>query len=80
MAFGVIPLVTDGVTTTSYMEPLIENTHYLFVSSPDDLKEKIQNMTDTKWKQMSNNCFEWYQRNVHSSNCWNNMISNILYN
>ena len=33
MAFGVIPLVTEGVTTTSYMEPLIENTHYLLVSS-----------------------------------------------
>lgn len=80
MAFGVIPLITDGVTTTSYMEPLIENTHYLLVSSPDDLKYKIQNMTQDKCKQMSRNCFEWYQRNVHSSNCWNNMISNILYN
>ena len=80
MAFGVIPLVTDGVTTTSYMEPLVENTHYLFVSSPDDLKTKIQNMTEDKWKQMSKNCFDWYQRNVHSSNCWNNMIYNILYN
>jgi len=80
MAFGVIPLVTEGVTITSYMEPLVENKHYLFVSSPDDLKDKIQNMTESKWKHMSNNCFEWYQRNVHSSNCWNNMISNILYN
>ena len=80
MAFGVIPLITNGVTTTSYMEPLIENTHYLFVSSPDDLKYKLQNMSQDKCEQMSRNCFEWYQRNVHSSNCWNNMISNILYN
>ena len=79
MAFGVIPLVTEGVTTTSYMEPLIENTHYLLVSSPDDLTLKLQNMTEFKWNIMSQNCCEWYQRNVHSNNCWNNMISNILY-
>ena len=79
MAFGVIPLVTEGVTTTSYMEPLVENIHYLLVSSPDDLTQKLQNMTEYKWNIMSQNCCEWYQRNVHSNNCWNNMISNILY-
>jgi hypothetical protein len=79
MAFGVVPLVTEGVTTTSYMEPLIENTHYLMVYSPDDLTSKLQNMTEHKWNIMSLNCYEWYQRNVHSKNCWNNMISNILY-
>jgi hypothetical protein len=79
MAFGVVLLVTEGVTTASYMEPLIENTHYLIVYSPDDLTSKLHNMTAQKWSIMSQNCYEWYQRNVHSDNCWNNMISNILY-
>ena len=79
MAFGTVPIVTPEVSISSYMEPLIENTHYLLVSSPDDLTLKLQNMTEFKWNIMSQNCCEWYQRNVHSNNCWNNMISNILY-
>jgi len=80
MAFGVVPLVTNDVTTASYMEPLVENIHYLFVSSPGDLTHKLQNTTEEQWNIMSANCYEWYQKNVHSNHCWNNMISNILYN
>jgi hypothetical protein len=79
MAFGTVPIVTDGVTTSSYMEPLIENIHFIKVSSPDEVKQKINSITDEKWSEMSKACYEWYQRNVHSKNAWTNMIEHILY-
>jgi hypothetical protein len=79
LAFGTVPIVTPEVTVSSYMEPLIENTHYIIVSSPDELKSKIASISDEKWNEMSTAGYDWYQRNVHSANCWNNMITHILY-
>jgi hypothetical protein len=79
MAFGTVPIVTPEVTTTSYMDPLIENVHYIRVLEPEELTEKIKKKSEEEWNIMSNNCYEWYQKNVHSSNCWETMISNILY-
>ena len=46
--------------------------------SPEELKEKVSNISGEKWKEMSKACYEWYQRNVHSDNCWGNMVSTIL--
>ena len=78
MAFGTVPIIASGVTVKSYMEPLIENVHYIRVSGPDEVTIKTK-MTEAKWSEMSGACYDWYQRNVYSTNCWNNMISNILY-
>jgi hypothetical protein len=79
MAFGTVPIVTPEVSVTSYMEPLIENTHYILVKTPEELKEKLANISEEQWSNMSSTCYEWYQRNVHSKNCWKNMIEHILY-
>ena len=79
MAFGTVPIVTPEVTVSSYMEPLIENTHYILVKTPEELKEKMANINNEQWTKMSIACYEWYQRNVHSKNCWKNMIEHILY-
>ena len=79
MAFGTIPIVTPEVSVTSYMEPLIENVHYIKVTTPEELKEKIACISEDQWTKMSIACYEWYQRNVDSKNCWKNMIENILY-
>ena len=79
MAFGTVPIVTPEVTTSSYMEPLIENTHYILVKTPEELKHKIASIDKEQWSKMSTACYEWYQRNVHSKNCWKYMIEHILY-
>lgn len=79
MAFGTVPIVTPDVTITSYMEPLIENVHYILVKDPEELKQKVASIDKEHWTKMSAACHEWYQRNVHSKNCWKNMIENILY-
>ena len=79
MAFGTVPIVTDGVTTDSYMEPLIENIHFIKVSSPGEIRQKIYEITEESWNEMSTACYKWYQRNVLSKNAWTKMIENILY-
>lgn len=79
MAFGTVPIVADGVTTESYMEPLIENVHFIKVTSPSEIHPITYEITKEKWNEMSKACYEWYQRNVHSKNAWTNMIENILY-
>lgn len=79
MAFGTVPIVTPEVTVSSYIEPLIENTHYILVSTPEELKEKMLNIDKEQWIKMSLACYKWYERNIHSTNCWNNMIQYILY-
>ena len=79
MAFGTIPIVTHEVTMKSYMDPPIENIHYFRVNNTKEFKEKLEKMNEKKWKIMSRFCYEWYQRNVHSKNCWKNIIEHILY-
>ena len=78
MAFGTIPLITTEVSVDAYIEPLIENIHYIKVNSPDELKSKVS-ISKEKWIEMSNNCHLWYMRNVHSENSWNTTISYILF-
>ncbi len=80
MAFGTVPVVTPEVSVESYMNPLIENVHYIKVKSPEELKEKIESINIEQWMQMSSACYEWYQTNVYSKNCWKNMIEHIIYN
>ena len=79
MAFGTVPIVADGVTTESYMEPLIENVHFIKVISPSEIRPTIGEITEKKWNEMSKACYEWYQRNVLSKNAWTNMMEHILY-
>ena len=79
MAWGTVPIITHDVNISSYMEPLIENIHYVYAENPEKLTEKIKLINENKWKEMSTSCHKWYMKNVHSSNCWNNMISEILY-
>lgn len=79
MAFGTVPIITPGVTIDSYLDPPIENTHYILVNSPDELVSRLESMGEEQWMDMSKACFDWYQRNVHSNNCWKNMVAHILY-
>ena len=80
MALGTVPIVTPEVSIKSYMDPPMENIHYITVENPVELRVKIDNISKERWEEMSKACYEWYQRNVYSKNCWENMIRNLLYN
>ena len=79
MAFGTVPVITPEVSIESYMDPLIENVHYIKASNPSEFKSKIESITQEQWMSMSQSGYNWYQRNVHSKNCWKNTIEYILY-
>ena len=80
MAMGTIPIVTPDVTIGSYMDPPKENVHYISVKTPQEMLDKINNISKDQWEIMSKASYEWYQANVYSKNCWNKMLENILYN
>lgn len=79
MAFGTVPIITPDVCIKSYCDPPIENVHYIFVKTPEELQEKMSKIGEKQWREMSKACYEWYKRNIHSKNVWNTMITNILY-
>ena len=79
MAFGTVPIVTPEVTVDSYMEPLIENKHYIAVKDEEEFVEKLKVITEADWNLMSNACYEWYQQNVYSKQSFTNMINKLLY-
>lgn len=78
MAFGTIPVITPEVNVDAYLEPLIENKHYLKVNSPEEFNSKIK-ISKEQWSEMSKQCNLWYMRNVHAENSWNTTISSILF-
>ena len=80
MALGTVPIITESVCIDSYMDPPQENIHYIRCNNPENLKTILSNISQEKWESMSNNCYEWYQKNVHSKNSFNNFLNNILYN
>ncbi len=63
MGLGTVPIVTPNVDMTYYDSP-IEGEHYIRVESPDKLNETIFSISKEKWRQMSNNCLQWYERNA----------------
>jgi len=80
MALGTVPIITESVSIDSYMYPPQENIHYIKCNNPENLKEILSKISEKEWEQMSNNCYDWYQKNVYSKNSFSNFLSNILYN
>lgn len=79
MALGTVPIITQEVSINAYADPPQENIHYLKVESSDELINKINSISKSKWEEMSANCILWYHKNIHSINMWNSMINYILY-
>jgi hypothetical protein len=62
MSLGTVPIFTKGVETR-YYNKLEEDIHYIYVDSPEDIKGKIDSISEKQWKTMSKNCLEWYYKN-----------------
>ena len=70
MGLGVVPIITPGVDLT-YFNPLTENKHYLFASSPEKLKGILGSITQKKWEEMSKSCVSWYENNCSVKGSFN---------
>jgi len=80
MSLGTIPIITQHVDIESYINPPIENVHFIRANEPIELKEKISKITKDEWTIMSQNCHKWYMENVHSDNFFKTTVTSILYN
>lgn len=80
MALGTVPLITNEVCISSYINPPKEGVHYIRVHDREDMRRKIAGVRQERWKKMSDACVEWYKENVHSKGSWVTTIKDILYN
>jgi len=69
MALGCIPLVAPEVDMDSYANPPVVGVHYLRVSSPEDLLNKVKGVKN--WLEMSEACKVWYKENCSADGMWN---------
>lgn len=63
LALGTVLIVTPGVDTDNYINPLQENIHYIKVNKPEEIVKKISNISMDKWTEMSHACRRWYNMN-----------------
>ena len=79
MAFGTVPIITPEVSINDYINPPIENKHYIKANNPKEAKEKITSISDETWEEMSNNCRKWYYDNIHTDNFLFTTLDGIFY-
>ncbi|MBM29142.1 MAG: hypothetical protein CME58_12305 [Halieaceae bacterium] len=80
LALGTVPLVTPGVTVSSYMEPLEEGVHFLRVDKPQDLRGALDAVDPEQWEVLSRQGRAWFLRNCHSSALLRRTLRGILAN
>tara|TARA_R110000824_G_scaffold116326_3_gene267704 strand:- start:871 stop:2319 length:1449 start_codon:yes stop_codon:yes gene_type:complete len=79
LALGVVPIMTKESAQHSYLNPLIEGTHYILVSEPQEIKEKIKSITQLDWMRMSQAGKDYYIENCHSRNVLKQMVEDLLF-
>lgn len=62
MALGVVPVITPRVDT-NYHEKLKKDVHYLYAEDPQEVAAVIASCSKEKWRALSLNGLDWYERN-----------------
>lgn len=78
MGLGVVPIIVPGVDLT-YHNPWSEGVHYIRVDNPEQIKEKIESISEKEWKDMSSSCIRWYNENCSPVGSFN-VTKEILNN
>jgi hypothetical protein len=78
LAMGTVPVVTSDVDISNYHEPLIDGTHVLCVSDPEDAMEKICKISEEQWVSMSEAGYQWWKRNCSVEGSWQRTSALIL--
>lgn len=70
MAMGCVPVVTTDVDMDSYANPPQEGVHYIRISKPEDVEEKVKGLTEEKWATLSAACIQWWRENASAEGSW----------
>jgi hypothetical protein len=79
MSVGTVPILTPGVTISSYPVPPQKDIHYLYVERAEEIPALCASISEERWQEMSNACKAWYMEHCHSSNVWTWLINDIIY-
>jgi hypothetical protein len=71
MAMGCVPLVDKEVDMKNYAHPPVEGLHYIGVSGPEEVKEKLAAISEDQWTKMSQACRTWWKDNSSCEGMWN---------
>ena len=63
LGLGTVPIFAPEVDNT-YHEPLVEDLHFIRVDSPEQVKEKINSITEERWTEMHEAGQDWFERNA----------------
>jgi hypothetical protein len=64
MSMGCVPIVAGEVDITSYASPPVEGIHYLRVTEPEQVREKVKTISEEDWTRMSAACRKWWADNA----------------
>lgn len=72
-ALGTVPVVSPDVDMNGYVNPPVENVHYIQLKGydPDEAKDIISKITETRWNEMSAACIAWWKENASAEGMWN---------
>lgn len=77
MAMGCVPVVDKEVDMSSYAVPPVEGVHYIRVSGPGDVKEKLASFTEEIWTSMSAACRVWWSDNASCKGFYDLTVSQM---
>jgi hypothetical protein len=63
MAMGCVALVAPECDMDSYHEAPIEGIHYIRIKNPEEAIKVVNEMTEERWKKISDAAFDWWKRN-----------------
>jgi hypothetical protein len=70
MAMGCVPVVDKEVDMKNYANPPVEGIHYIRVSGPEEIQEKLQAVSEAQWTKMSEACRVWWKENSSCEGMW----------
>lgn len=80
MSMGCVPVAAGDVDMTGYANPPQEGVHYLKGETPEELKSKMDAVTQEEWLKMSLACQQWWKENSSVEGSWKltqKLISNV---
>jgi hypothetical protein len=64
MALGTVPIVTEGVDMTNFLEPPREGEHFLRAATAADVRRIVTETSQATWERMSRACHAWWRKNA----------------
>ena len=79
MAVGTVPILLSKTAVEHAPYPLTEDKHYIHCESIDEIKDKVNQIDDQQWINMSLACRDWYIENAHSIVFLKNIVRWCLF-